>query len=46
MAADQSRRRIGMWDDERRRPLLYAALYGAVIVLSLLGSHGTARGWW
>ena len=38
-------RRIGMWDDERRRPLLYAALYGAAITASLLLSHAHARGW-
>jgi len=38
-------RPIGMWDDERRRPLLYAAMYGAAIVASLLLSHAYARGW-
>lgn len=38
-------RRIGMWDDERRLPLLYAALYGSAIAASLLLSHACAAGW-
>jgi hypothetical protein len=35
---------IGMFDQERERPWLYAGLYGAAIVLSLLASHFAARG--
>lgn len=38
-------KRIGMWDDERRRPLLYAALYGTTFAASLLLSHAYAAGW-
>lgn len=35
---------IGMLDPERERPWLYAALYGATIVLALLASHLAAGG--
>lgn len=35
---------IGMWDQESDHPWLYAALYGAAIVLALLVSHLAARG--
>lgn len=30
---------VGMWDDERAHPWLYAALYGGTVALALLASH-------
>lgn len=35
--------RIGMWDQERESPLLYAALYAVAMLCGLLGHH--AYGW-
>lgn len=43
-AQHQAPQPIGMFDQERERPGLYAALYGAAIALSLLASHFAARG--
>lgn len=31
--------RIGMWDQERESPGLYALLYAAVMLLGLFGHH-------
>ena len=35
--------RIGMWDQERERPGLYALLYAAAMLTGLLGHH--VLGW-
>ena len=40
-----ARKPLGMWDDEKSRPRLYAALYAAAFIGSLLISHASARGW-
>ena len=40
----QARRLIGMWDQERESPLLYAGLYVATIVVSMLISYWVSGG--
>lgn len=37
-------RPLGMWDDELRSPLRAAAMYIAVLLAALIGSHIQARG--
>jgi hypothetical protein len=36
---------IGMWDDERRAPVLRCALYALVFVLAIAGSALMPWGW-